>query len=157
MQTHYRPIQKPGCHTTSASFSIHIHNGRLYMDLVIKSLPANAGDGGNEGLISGVRKMPWRRAWQFILVFLCVCLCVCLRAVLLWYGSHIIQITHLKYAIQWLLVYSQIWILNIFVALKRNRMSFSCQPTTSPHLSLSLSLMKSLAVSSFPLLDFYVK
>ena len=94
---------------------------------------------------------------QYSCVCVCVCVCVCLRAVLLWYGSHIIQITHLKYAIQWLLVYSQIWILNIFVALKRNRMSFSCQPTTSPHLSLSLSLMKSLAVSSFPLLDFYMK
>ena len=61
------------------------------MDLVIKSLPANAGDGGNEGLISGVRKMPWRRAWQFILVFLCVCVCVCVfksSFIVIWLTYH---------------------------------------------------------------------
>lgn len=51
--------------------------------------------------------------------------------------------------IQWLLVYSQVSILNIFIP-KRNHMSFSCQPTISLHLSLPLSYvtMKSLAASS---------
>ena len=30
----------------------------------VKNLPANAGDTGDEGLIPGVGKFSWRRAWQ---------------------------------------------------------------------------------------------
>ena len=36
--------------------------------LVVKNLPANAGDIRDEG--SWVRKIPWRRTWQCTLVFL---------------------------------------------------------------------------------------
>ena len=35
-----------------------------------KEPPANAGDVGDSGLIAGVRRVPWRRAWQTTLVFL---------------------------------------------------------------------------------------
>ena len=38
------------------------------MALVVKNLPANAGDIRDEG--SWVRKIPWRRTWQCTLVFL---------------------------------------------------------------------------------------
>ena len=31
---------------------------------VVKNLPANAGDPGDAGSISGARKIPWRRKWQ---------------------------------------------------------------------------------------------
>ena len=37
------------------------------MAQTVKNLPANAGD---PGLISGVWKIPWRRAWQPTPVFL---------------------------------------------------------------------------------------
>ena len=36
---------------------------------MVKSLPANAGDTRGAGLIFGVGKMPWRRAWQPAPVF----------------------------------------------------------------------------------------
>ena len=34
------------------------------MALVEKNLPTNAGNVRDMGLIPGVRKIPWRRAWQ---------------------------------------------------------------------------------------------
>ena len=37
--------------------------------VVVKNLPANAGDARDAGSIPG-RKIPWRRAWQTTLVFL---------------------------------------------------------------------------------------
>ena len=39
------------------------------MVLVVKNPSTNAGDIRDEGLIPGVRKIPWRRAWQPTLVF----------------------------------------------------------------------------------------
>ena len=41
----------------------------LQVVLVVKNLPASAGDVRDEGLIL-VRKIPWRRAWQSTPVFL---------------------------------------------------------------------------------------
>ena len=38
--------------------------------LVVKNLPANAGGARDAGSIPGVRKIPWRRAWQPTPVFL---------------------------------------------------------------------------------------
>ena len=35
-----------------------------------KNLPANAGDLRDSGLIPGLGRFPWRRAWQPTLVFL---------------------------------------------------------------------------------------
>ena len=40
------------------------------MAIVVKNLPANAGDIRNVNLISGSRKIPWKRAWQPTPVFL---------------------------------------------------------------------------------------
>ena len=40
------------------------------MALVVKNLPAHAGDIGNVGLVPGPGKSPWRRVWQPTLVFL---------------------------------------------------------------------------------------
>ena len=40
------------------------------MVLVVKDLPASAGDGKRLGLIPWVGEIPWRRAWQPIPVFL---------------------------------------------------------------------------------------
>ena len=40
------------------------------MALVVKSLPANAGDIRDVGLIPGLGRFPWRRAWQPTPVFL---------------------------------------------------------------------------------------
>ena len=34
------------------------------MALVVKNLPANAGDIGDAVSIPGLRRFPWRRAWQ---------------------------------------------------------------------------------------------
>ena len=39
------------------------------MALVVKNPSTNAGDIRDEGLIPGVRKIPWRRAWQPTPVF----------------------------------------------------------------------------------------
>ena len=38
--------------------------------LVVKKLPANAGDVREAGLIPGIGRIPWRRAWQPTPVFL---------------------------------------------------------------------------------------
>ena len=38
--------------------------------LVVKNLPANAGDARDVGLIPGVRKIPWSRKWHPTPVFL---------------------------------------------------------------------------------------
>ena len=38
--------------------------------LMVKNLPANAGDTRDTGLIPGVRKIPWSRKWQPASVFL---------------------------------------------------------------------------------------
>jgi len=39
--------------------------------LVVKNLPANAGDTGDAGSTPGLgRQIPWRRAWQSTPVFL---------------------------------------------------------------------------------------
>ena len=38
--------------------------GASQVALVVKKLPANAGDIKHSGSITGVRKIPWRRAWQ---------------------------------------------------------------------------------------------
>ena len=38
--------------------------------LVVKNLPANAGDERDVGLISGLGRFPWRRKWQPTPVFL---------------------------------------------------------------------------------------
>ena len=40
------------------------------MAQLVKNLPADAGDRRNTGLILGVGKISWRRAWQPTLVFL---------------------------------------------------------------------------------------
>ena len=40
------------------------------MALVVKNLPAKAEDVRDMGLIPGVGKIPWRRAWQPTLVYL---------------------------------------------------------------------------------------
>ena len=40
------------------------------MALVVKNLPANAGDTRDLGSILGVGKIPWRRTWQPTPVFL---------------------------------------------------------------------------------------
>ena len=40
------------------------------MALVVKSLPANAGDARNMGLIPGSGRSSWRRKWQPTPVFL---------------------------------------------------------------------------------------
>ena len=40
------------------------------MILVVKNPPANAGDGKRHRLDPGIRKIPWRRAWQPTPVFL---------------------------------------------------------------------------------------
>ena len=40
------------------------------MVLVVRNLPANAGDVRSVGLIPGFRKIPWRRAWQPAPVFI---------------------------------------------------------------------------------------
>ena len=40
------------------------------MALVVKNLPANAGDTRDLGSILGVGKIPWRRAWLSTPVFL---------------------------------------------------------------------------------------
>ena len=40
------------------------------MELMVKNLPANAGDLRDVGSIPGVGKIPWRRAWQPTPVFL---------------------------------------------------------------------------------------
>ena len=37
--------------------------------LVVRNPPANAGDLRDTGLIPGLRRFPWRRAWQPTLVF----------------------------------------------------------------------------------------
>ena len=36
----------------------------LHMQLVVKNPPANTGDKKTQGLSPGVRKVPWKRAWQ---------------------------------------------------------------------------------------------
>ena len=40
------------------------------MALVVKNLPANAGDIRDAGLIPGLGRFPWRKSWQPIPVFL---------------------------------------------------------------------------------------
>ena len=40
------------------------------MALVVKNLPANAGDIRDVGSVPGFRKIPWRRAWQPTPLFL---------------------------------------------------------------------------------------
>ena len=47
------------------------------MDLVIKNLPFDAGDGGNEGLISGSGRCPRGEHGNSLQYSLCVCVCVC--------------------------------------------------------------------------------
>ena len=44
--------------------------GASQMALVIKNLPANAGGIRDIGLILGLGRLPWRRAWQPTPVFL---------------------------------------------------------------------------------------
>ena len=46
------------------------HIGASQVALVVKNLPANAGDIRDAGLILGLGKIPWRRAWQPTAVFL---------------------------------------------------------------------------------------
>ena len=38
--------------------------GASQLVLVVKNQPANAGDIRDVGSISGIRKIPWKRAWQ---------------------------------------------------------------------------------------------
>ena len=47
-----------------------IHLGNFPDGLVVKNPPANAGDTGDVGLISGSGRFPWRRKWQPTQVFL---------------------------------------------------------------------------------------
>ena len=42
----------------------------VQMTLVIKNLPANAGDMRDVGLIPGLGRFPWRREWQPTPIFL---------------------------------------------------------------------------------------
>ena len=44
--------------------SIYTYKGASEVVLVVKNLPANAGDIRNIGSIPRVRKIPWRRGWQ---------------------------------------------------------------------------------------------
>ena len=37
---------------------------------MVRNLPANAGDAGDEGSVPRRRNIPWRRKWQHIPVFL---------------------------------------------------------------------------------------
>ena len=46
------------------------HIGVSQVALVVKNLPANAGDTRDVGSISGLGRSPWRRAWQPTPVFL---------------------------------------------------------------------------------------
>ena len=48
---------------------LHGHSWASQVVLVVKNLPANAGDERDVGSIR-VRKIPWRRAWQPTQVFL---------------------------------------------------------------------------------------
>ena len=55
--------------------SVNVHSVRMGWGVsqvarVVKNLPANAEDIRDSDLIPGVRKNPWRRAWQSIPVFL---------------------------------------------------------------------------------------
>ena len=45
-------------------------SGDSQLALVVKNLPANAGDAGDPDLIPGWGRFPWRRAWQPTPVFL---------------------------------------------------------------------------------------
>ena len=42
----------------------------IYLAVVVKNTPANAGDLRDMRLISGFGKIPWRRTWQPTAVFL---------------------------------------------------------------------------------------
>ena len=46
------------------------HVGASQVALVVKNLPANEGDIRDAGLILGLGKIPWSRAWQPTAVFL---------------------------------------------------------------------------------------
>ena len=46
------------------------YTGASQVTLVVKNLPANAGDVRDIGSIPGFGKIPWRRAWQPTPVFL---------------------------------------------------------------------------------------
>ena len=53
------------------SINIYTYSGASQVVLVVKNLPASAGDIRDTGLIPGLgRKVPWRKAWQPTAVFL---------------------------------------------------------------------------------------
>ena len=55
----------------SLSLYIYIYIYRLPRGhLVVKNLPANAGELRDAGLISGLERFPWRKAWQPTPIFL---------------------------------------------------------------------------------------
>ena len=49
---------------------IYVYVWASQVVLVVKNLPANAGNPGDLGLIPGSGKIPWRREWQPTPVFL---------------------------------------------------------------------------------------
>ena len=50
--------------------SLYIQHEASQMALVVRSLPANAGDSRNMGLIPGSGRSSWRSKWQLTPVFL---------------------------------------------------------------------------------------
>ena len=50
--------------------NISINRVASHMALVVKNLPANAGDIKDMGLIPGLERFPWRREWQPTSLFL---------------------------------------------------------------------------------------
>ena len=56
--------------TEQLSLSLHVPMWASQVALVVKNLPANAGDPRDWEFDPWVRKSPWRKAWQPTLVFL---------------------------------------------------------------------------------------
>ena len=67
----YSPWGRKESDTTERpSLSLHVPLWASQVALVVKNLPANAGDPRDWELDPWVRKSPWRKAWQPTLVFL---------------------------------------------------------------------------------------
>ena len=64
----YSPWGRTESDTTKATYKGK--HGASQVALVIKNLPASAGDVRDEGSIPGLGRSSWRRAWQPTLVFL---------------------------------------------------------------------------------------
>ena len=59
------------CKDNTQNLTISLYtNVASQVVLVVKNLPANAGDIRDLGLIPGLGRPPWRRSWQSIPIFL---------------------------------------------------------------------------------------